>query len=121
MNDDLGRGLLNWPAERWDSLDTLAADTTTASAVMRNLVGHREQLNATTVRIARNDIPIILLPRILNFNMQDDSEEDLQRIVQDRCPTIGRRRGPHSRRCDRRGPSERGCQLLVYAKESAGD
>ena len=82
MNDDLGRGLLKWPSERWDALDTLAAETTAASVVMRLLVGHREQPNATTVRIARNDIAITNITRPFPlFNMRDESEEDLERNV----------------------------------------
>lgn len=81
MNDDLGRGMLGWPAERWELLDTLAADATTGSVVMRNLVEHREQPDARTVRIAGRDVAVVQIQQDIAFDMQNEDDADLERHV----------------------------------------
>lgn len=79
MSDDLGRGMLGWPATRWTELDTMATDTVDASAVMRNLVTMSDQPDAKNVRIGAVDVPVQALNRDFAFNMQDEAPEDLER------------------------------------------
>jgi len=81
MSDDLGRGQVGWGANRWEALDRIAADTTAASVVMRNLVERMEQPDARTVRIAGADIPVVQLQVDFNYNMQNEDATDLERRV----------------------------------------
>jgi len=81
MSDDLGRGQIGWDANRWRELDTMAADATKASVVMRNLVEHKKQPDARTVRIAGVDIGIGPLQVDFAYNMQNEDETDLERHV----------------------------------------
>jgi len=74
MSDDLGRGQIGWDANRWRELDTMAADATKASVVMRNLVEHKKQPDARTVRIAGVDIGIGPLQVDFAYNMQNEDE-----------------------------------------------
>lgn len=79
MSDDLGRGMLGWPAARWTELDTIASDTVGASAVIRNLITISDQPDAKNVRIGAADVPVQPLRRDFVFNMQDEAPEDLER------------------------------------------
>jgi uncharacterized linocin/CFP29 family protein len=81
MSDDLGRGQVGWGADRWTELDTMAADATTASVVMRNLVEHKEQPDARTARIAGVDIGVGPLEVDFAYNMQNEDATDLERHV----------------------------------------
>jgi uncharacterized linocin/CFP29 family protein len=81
MSDDLGRGLLGWPAERWQALDTLAAEATTASVVMRNLVEHRDQPDARTVRMSGADVGVVQVRHDFTYDMQDEDAADLERRI----------------------------------------
>jgi hypothetical protein len=82
MSDDLGRGMLDWPAERWVSLDAVATDAVMGSVVLRNLLEYREQPDARTVRIAGQDIPVVQVQQDFNFDMQNDDIADLERRIQ---------------------------------------
>jgi uncharacterized linocin/CFP29 family protein len=81
MSDDLGRGQVGWGADRWTELDKIAADATTASVVMRNLVEHKEQPDARTVRIAGVNCVVAPLNIDFPYNMQNEDATDLKRRV----------------------------------------
>lgn len=90
MNDDLGRGMLDWPADRWASLDTLAADAVTESVVMRNFLEFREQPDARTVRIAGKNVTVVRIPQDFTFDMQTLEEADLKREIRIAAQNLAR-------------------------------
>jgi hypothetical protein len=81
MSDDLGRGQVGWGANRWEALDRLAADATTVSVVMRNLVERKEQPDARSVRIAGANIDVFQLQSDFIYDMQNEDVTDLERRV----------------------------------------
>ncbi len=82
MSDDLGRGVIGWPVDRWQALDTLAGDTTTEHVILRNLVEHRDDPDAYSVRIAGGNIDVeTVASREFNFDMENEDDEDLNRKV----------------------------------------
>jgi uncharacterized linocin/CFP29 family protein len=82
MSDELGRGQVGWPAERWQALDTLAAETVTSHVVLRNLVDHQEAAGTFTVRIAGKNINVeTICSKDFDFDMAKEDDEDLKRKV----------------------------------------
>jgi uncharacterized linocin/CFP29 family protein len=82
MSDDLGRGLLNWTADRWQALDTLAGTTVTEQVVLRNVVDYKEQADARSVRIAGQNLDVENVEsNVIQYNMEDEDEQDLERKV----------------------------------------
>ena len=82
VNDDLGRGMLGWTAERWQTLDRIATDTVNEYVILRNLVEHREAPGARTARIAGQNIDVMTIAsQPFHFHMEQEEDEDLERRV----------------------------------------
>jgi uncharacterized linocin/CFP29 family protein len=81
-SDDLGRGLVNWSADRWQALDKLATDTVTENVVLRNLVDHKDDTDAFSSRIGGKNVDVnTVSSTAFNFDMEQESDDDLNRKV----------------------------------------
>src|SRR4051812_48721451 len=82
MSDDLGRGVVGWPADRWEALDALAEATTSEHVILRPLVEHRDAPEAFSVRIAGQNVNVETIRSTqFDFDMELEDDEDLDRKV----------------------------------------
>jgi hypothetical protein len=82
MSDDLGRGLVNWTADRWQALDQLATNTVTQNVVLRNLVDQKDDPDAFSSRIGGKNIDVkTVSSEAFNFDMEQENDDDLDRKV----------------------------------------
>jgi len=81
MSDDLGRGMLSWPAERWQTLDSLGSATLQEHGVLQHVVEEREEAGAYTVRIAGQNVDVDTVEETFQFDMVEDGDADVERKV----------------------------------------
>jgi hypothetical protein len=111
MTDELGRGMVDWPAERWLKLDENAATSVGEVAVFRNLVDVKELPGAFSARIAGTNVDVKTIGAKLTIDMENDDDEDIDRKIRLAGQSLGVKEDGEILKAMNFGPKQQSARL----------